>query len=421
MEDWLSKPDTGFILEYFKYILHFSHLLIGLVIILSLLGTIFTTSKFKETNKFRILALSWFFITYAIGYFYSLYVNAVLQYSVLLFAFPFLILFLFSFYKDLNQIFKTSILLIFMTIAIYTLNYERQHYDIQYNSAYKEILVEADKFRNDNRKSTITTTIYLPKHIKDYYIEKLAINDSGFYYPDSLTNYIQFRDFVKQQNTDYFVLGYSLTPRIEHKLIVEEEFPYLIEKKGWYKGDFYVYSKNKPAEINYTSPDSVLYSIINTFDTLIEGWDDVELFYQLTKGNSYEGDQILRFNQDFEYSPEFIANLSDISNSRTNEILISVDTYVPLSLVDPELRCDFFVENKLITWQSSQMIEFVNEPKKRLKVHLGFRLADINIDLNKASLLVYFWNRDFEVLYIDEFKIEVREGNPKIYGLTQKF
>ena len=113
--------------------------------------------------------------------------------------------------------------------------------------------------------------------------------------------------------------------------------------------------------------------------------------------------------------------MADIINDRTNEILISVDTYVPLFLVNPELRCDFFIDNQLITWRSGNIINFVAEPEKRLKAHLGFRLADIDVDLNKASILVYFWNRDFEVLYIDEFKIEVREGNPKIYGLTQKF
>ena len=147
----------------------------------------------------------------------------------------------------------------------------------------------------------------------------------------------------------------------------------------------------------------------------------MELFYQLTKGSNYDGDQILRFNNEFEYSPEFIANVSDIINSRTNEILISVDTYVPLSLVNPGLICDFFIDDKLVTWRSNNMIDYVNEPKKRLKVHLGFRLADIDIDLNRASILVYFWNRDFELLYIDEFKMEVREGNPKIYGLFEKF
>ncbi|RLC22651.1 MAG: hypothetical protein DRH21_08150 [Deltaproteobacteria bacterium] len=421
VEGWLRKPDPGFILEFFKYILHFSNLLIGLVLIFIILGVIFFTRKFKETNKFRILALSWFLVTYVIGYLYSVYVNAVLQYSVLLFVFPFLILFIFSFYRDLNPFFKTGFILLFMVIAIYTLIYDRQHYDIQYNSAYEEILIETESFRNENNQSTISTAIYLPRHIKDYYVEKLAINDSGFYYPDSLTNYILFREFVKQQQTDYFILGYSLTPRLEHKLIVEEEFPYLILRKGWYKGDFYVYAKEKPSISNYTSPDSLIFSTINTFDTLTEGWDDVELFYQLTDGNSYKGDQILRFNNEFEYSPEFVANLSDITSCRWNEILISIDTYVPFSLVNPELVCEFFIDDKLMAGRSGYILDFVNASEKRLKAHLGFRLADMDFDLSQASVLVYFWNRGFEVLYIDEFKMEVREGNPKIYSLTEKF
>ncbi len=421
VEDWLKKPGPGFIIEYFQYILHFNHVLIGLSIILIFLQTLLFTRNLKDANKFRILSFLWFAITFAIGYYYSIYVNAVLQYSVLLFAFPFLILFVFSFYRDIGPIFKTSFILLFMTIAIYSLVYDRQHYDIQYNSAYKEILIEADRFNKENKQSKIATTIYLPPHIKDYYIKKLDICDSGFYYLDSLTNYSQFRRFVKQQQVDYFVLGYSLTPGLEHKLIVEEEFPYLLMKKGWYKGDFYIYAKKKPTDINYTSPDSVLFSTINTFDTLSDGWDEVELFYQLTDGNSYEGDQILRFNNEFEYSPEFISSVPDIIGSRTNEILISLDTYVPLSLVNPELKCDFFIDDKLIAWRSSNTIKFVDTIQKRLKVHLGFRLADIDIDLNKASCLIYFWNKDFEVLYIDEFKMEIRQGNPKIYGLTQKF
>lgn len=421
VESWLKKPGPGFILEYFEYILHFNLLLIGFAIILILMGALFFTHNFKHTNKFRILSFCWFTITYAIGYFYSVYVNSVLQYSVLLFVFPFLILFVFSFYRDLSPVLKTSYILVFMTIAIYSLIYDREHYDINYNSVYKEILVEADRFNNEIQPSKITTTIYMPSHIRDYYVNQLDINDSGFYYPDSLTNFTQFRSFVKQQQTDYFVLGFSLTPGLEHKLIVEEEFPYLIEKKGWYKGDFYVYAKEKPSDINYYSPDSVLFQTINTFDTLKAGWDEVELFYQLTKGGNYDKDQILRFNRDFEYSPEFVSKLSDIAACRTNEILISVDTYVPLSLVNPELVCDFLMDGQLITWRSNEMIDFVNVPEQRLKMHLGFRLADIDIDFDKAYLLVYFWNRDFEVLYIDDFKMEVREGNPKIYGLTQKF
>ena len=421
VEDWLKKPGPGFILDYFQYILHFSHLLIGLTLVLILSGIVFFTKKFRDTNKFRILALIWFLITFSIGYFYSVYVNAVLQYSVLIFVFPFLILFVFSFYRDLMPLFKTLVVLLFMSVAIYTLIFDRQHYTIMYNSAYKEILIEAEKFQNKNEQSNIATAIYMPAKIRDYYVNKLNINDSNFYYPDSLTYLAQFRDFVKQQHAEYFVLGYSLTPGIEQKLVVEEEYPYLIQKDGWFKGDFYVYAKKKPEDKYYSSPDSILFSTINTFDTLSEGWEDVVLLYQLTDGSSYKNDQILRFNHEFEYSPEFTASLSDIISCKTNEIMISVDTYVPFSLVNPGLVCEFFIDDKLITWRSSNVIDYVNASEKRLKTHLGFRLTDIDIDLDKASLLLYFWNQNFEVLYIDEFKMEVRVGNPKIYGLYEKF
>lgn len=421
VEGWLKKPDPGFILDFFQYILHFNPFLIGLAITLIFLGALFFRSTLRAENKFRILSFFWFAITYTTGYFYSIYINAVLQYSVLLFVFPFLVLFLFSFYRDLHPAIKTSFILLFMTIAIYTLIYDRQHYDINYNSAYQEILAEADQFHQKNKESKVATAIFLPSHIRNYYVKKLDINDSDFYYPDSLTNFPKFRSYVRQQQADYFVLGYSLTSGLEHKLIVEEEFPYLIRKKGWYKGDFYVYAKEKPTDLSYTSPDPVLFNTINNFDTLTTGWDEVELFYQLTDGGNFEGDQILRFNTDFEYSPEFTAKLRDIAVCRTNEILISVDTYVPLSLVNPQLVCDFFIDGQLITWRFNEMIAFVNEPEKRLKMHLGFRLTDLDVDFDKASLLIYFWNKDFEILYIDDFKMEVREGNPKIYGLTQKF
>lgn len=421
VEGWLKKPEPDFILDYFQYIHHFSPILIAMSIILVLLAALFFTRKFRSTNKYRVLALSWYLITYAIGYFYSIYVNAVLQYSVLLFVFPFLVLFLFSFYRDLNPVLKSIIVLLFMPVAIYTLITDRQHYDIIYNSAYKEILIEADRFHKENQSDKITTALYLPKKIKDYYVKKLNINDSTFYYPDSLTNYIQFRNFVKQQHTDYFVLGYTLSPGIEHKLIVEEKYPFLIEKNGWFKGDFYVYAKNKPIDINYTSPDSILFSTINTFDTLTEGWDDVELFYQLTRGPNYEKDQILKFNHEFEYSPEFIANVTDISNSRTNEILISVDSYVAQPMANPELVCHFLIEGEIVAWRYSNVLDFVQVINNRLKVHLAFRLSDLNIDLNKATVLIYMWNKNFELLYIDDFKMEVREGNQKIYGLYEQF
>jgi len=421
VEDWLGKPGPDFILDYFKYILHFSNILIGLSGILIVLGFIFISNELKQTNKFRLLALLWFGVTFLIGYFYSVYVSAILQYSILIFAFPFLIIFVFSFFKNVNPILKTVFVFVFMATAIYTLIFEREHYKIQYKSAYKEVLVEAEEINNKNDEENVTTILRLPQNIKEYYLEKLEIEGDNFYDIDSLGDFNQFRKFVSNQTTEYLILGWSSISKIEYKLIVEEFYPFMISKNDWFKGNLFVYKRTTPPNLDYKSPDSVIYSSINHFDSFSEGWEDVKLSYQLVLGVNYEGDKILRLNKDFEFTPAFSKKLNNIITSKTNEIYISVDTYLPNKMANPTLICDFISNGKRIDYRAAEIKELLDQPDKRLKAYLAVKL--VNIDLNYPDIIVstYMWNQDFEEALLDDFKIEVREGNPIIYGLYEKF
>ena len=421
VEDWLNKPNPDFILDYFGYILHFSKLLIGLTAVLIVTGVILHSRKIRESNKFRLLAVSWFAITYLVGYFYSVYINALLQYSVLIFVFPFLVLFVFSFYRDIHPWMKLTMVVIFITVSVYTLIFERRHYQVMYHSAYEEIPVEADKIRQEYKDKTITTVIFEPVKIREYCVRKYGINDSGFYYPDTTVSFIQFRDFINRQTSDLLVLGWINNPNFEYKLIAEEKYPYLIEKKSWFKGDMYLYSRTKPVDKEYVPADRVLFSSLNTFDTLTTGWEQVVFYYQLAKGVVYPRDMILCFNKEFGFSPRFKANLREITRSKTNEILISVDTYMPAELADPAIICEFRLKGKRIGWRSGNVIEFVDAPMKRLKAHLAVRLIDEKVDDPATEVWIYFWNRNLEEIYIDNFRIEVREGNPAIYALFEKF
>ena len=208
------------------------------------------------------------------------------------------------------------------------------------------------------------------------------------------------------------MLGWVNNPNFEYKLIAEEKYPYLIEKKSWFKGDLYLYSRTKPADKEYVPADRVLFSSLNTFDTLTTGWEQVVFYYQLAKGVVYPRDMILCFNKEFGFSPRFKANLREITKSKTNEILISVDTYMPSELADPAIICEFRLKGKRIGWRSGNVIEFVDAPMKRLKAHLAVRLIDENVDDPATEVWIYFWNRNLEDIYIDNFRIEVREGNP---------
>lgn len=421
VEDWLSKPEPNFILDYFQYILHFSYGLIGITCILIFLGFLFLSKEIKQTNKFRLLALLWFTIIFLVGYFYSVYVNALLQYSVLLFTFPFLVIFVFSFYKDLKPVYKIIIVLAFMAMSIYTLIYERNHYEIQYKSAYKEILVESDKINAKYGKKNVTTIIRLPQNIKEYYLQKLEIDGENYYDIDSLGDFKQFRKFLSSQSSEYLIMGWSSISRIEYKLIAEEFYPFVIAKQNWFKGNLFVYSRTNSDVQDFNSADSIIYSSINYFDHFSEGWEDVVLSYQLAPGVNYEGDQILRLNKYFEYTPSFSGNLKKISNSGTNEIYISVDMYLPGKMANPTLICDFLSEGKRIDWRASKIAEFIDEPNKRLKAYLAVKLVDVDLDHPDIIVSTYIWNPGFEDAFIDDFKIEVREGNPVIYGLYEKF
>jgi len=421
VEDWLGKPGPEFILEYFKYILHFSNAFIGLTCILIILGFLFISTELKQTNKFRLLALLWFGITFLTGYFYSVYVNALLQYSILIFTFPFLVIFVFSIYKNLNPVLKTIIVFVFMAIGIYTLIYEREHYNIQYKSAYKEILIESENINKSYGNENVTTIVRLPQNIKEYYLDKLKINGENYYEIDSLGDFNQFRNFVRNQTSEYLILAWSSINKTEYKLIVEEFYPYMFTKSHWFKGSLFVYKKTTPYELGYKSPDSVIHTSVNQFDSFSNGWEDVKLSYQLVPGVNYEGDKILRLNKDFEFTPAFNEKLSSISTDKTNEIYISVETYLPNKLANPTLICDFLSNGQRIDYRAAEIIDFIDKPDKRLKVYLAISL--VNIDLNHPDVMIstYMWNQDFEEALLDNFKIEVREGNQIIYGLYEKF
>ena len=421
VEDWLKKPQPDFILDYGNYILHFSNMMFVLVSILFLAGFFYIKKTIRISNKYRILAFTWFAITYLTAYFYSVHVNALLQFSILIFVFPFLIMLVFSFYGNAGPWLKTLIVFAFISISVFTLITNRQHYRIFYQSIYKEVFKESDRIHHTIGKDNVTTIIEIPPKIKSYYIDKFQLDESDYMDLDTAGGFIQFRETVKHLETDYLILAYTVSTEMEYRLIAEEEFPYLIKKIDWYKGNLYVYSKSKPTGALYQSPDSTLFYSMDKYDAFDTGWSDVVLHYQLIDGINYPGDKILRLNKDFEYSPEFLMKLSDISSHQSNEIIISVDAYMPVGVVSPTLICEFRSEGKVLTWKSTEFIRFIDQPQRRLKVHLAVRLLDLYLKYPDVEVSTYIWNQDFEEVIVDDFSIEVRKGNPIVYSLFQDF
>lgn len=87
---WLGKPEAGWFKNYLLYAFNsnvFELLLIAMGFLFSFVFLI------KNKRLLPLLLPAWFLFAFAFGYYYSLLVNPILQYSVMLFAFPAIVLF----------------------------------------------------------------------------------------------------------------------------------------------------------------------------------------------------------------------------------------------------------------------------------------------------------------------------------------
>lgn len=92
LSNWLGKPEGTWLFEYLFTSLN-SSLILAIVALISLIIAFFVRDK---KQIFRIISFSWFFASFLIAFIYSRLVNPVLQPSVMLFVFPFLLLLIFS-------------------------------------------------------------------------------------------------------------------------------------------------------------------------------------------------------------------------------------------------------------------------------------------------------------------------------------
>jgi len=420
IESWLGKPDSMFLFNYLGFVLHFSITFYLLTVILIVFSVKYRAQNIKETNKFRIIGLLWFFISFLTGFFYSVYVSAIIQYSVLIFTFPYLLIVVFSFFKEIKAWQKAFVVFIVMSISIYTLVYNRQYYKYFYTPGFKEILKESVNTQNKFGKEKVTVILQTIKNVNDYYLDKLDINGDAFIYLNSLGNYKQFRDSLINIKTEYLVLGWSNYTKLQYLQIAEDLFPYIIEKKTWFTSSFYVLKKTKPAK-GYVPADKIVFKSINDYENPVTpGWDTVSENIIFPKDNP-DANHYMQLSKWTNYSPGITLKLDTIINNNNNNIFISLDAYFLSDTSEVVLMSELRSDDEVIDWRSISFTNFITRKNERQTIYLSLKLPDINLRSRNITLSVVIWNKSNAKVLIDDFRIITYEGNRVIYGQFEKF
>jgi hypothetical protein len=409
---WLGKPSLTFLPEYLMYVAQFSTMTILLVLVIAF--------RFRDNNsdprvkRNFLISWIWFLTPLIIGYLYSVMGSAVLQYSVLIFSFPFLLFSLFGLVKKLSARTNLTLVLVILWLNAIALIFDRQHYELMYNSIYENVL-ENSNIALDRNEDMIT--IYNShEKISDHLVKErgFTLNREFLWYNDSANSIADLKEYIHDNKADYTCLFLGTLSRSEPLLIpvILDHYPLVSEKNDYFGGSTLVFDQVNGSSIVRHSER------LELSDQNSSNWAGIDT--QMISTDSVDGKPVYHFSQN-EWGPSYKSNLGE--NTETNDLLdIRIEARSTLELNEALIVSSIEKDGENIHWSASPLKQFYSESKTANQwqfFHHTIRLADIPEDHNELTIKAFIWNKGLEDFEVKSLEVQVIEGNPIIYGLYE--
>ncbi len=415
VESWLAKPANDWFLHYLYYIFNFSTF--GVFVALAILiFAILNLHRSSSNFKYIGLSLSWFILPFLIGFYYSRYGHAVLQYSVLIFSFPFLFYFLFGWLREQKAIINLLIVLLVLTVNSLTLIFGRKHYELFYTSIYRQILVDyqAEKYASPNEVFLISSH----DRITDYYLEKLSVHKDFIQMKTEFQHLRQLALFLEKESQTKDALFLGRTSDFDPNIIpiIQDYFPNIEWQRNYADGSTSRFSKGERTgqEIVYFKFDS----------EIPKGWTSIDA-RMIERNTPGDDDLIYRIKRSVEWGPTVAISLDSVLTNQNNFIDISVEVKTDTDFNEILLVASIDSDGKNLFWGATDcgqlatlQLDSIGNSWQRF--HLSVKLSDIDIQYENPILKAFIWNKGQKECCIDNFRISIRTGNPLLYGLVEK-
>jgi len=409
---WLSKPRPDFILDYLSYVVQFSWSVFALIVLLAVLSFVWRVKRRQINYRLVLVCCLWFFLPLLAGFLYSFYINPVLQYSVLIFSFPFLLLLMF-FYGDAGKGWQKCILVAFSALVIIpSLISERKHYRLFYKSPYREIIAEAKNASDSLGRSNCFILLDSHRRFTVYYLGKPGFKE---FHPDYIHDIFEppvIGGIADTCRAKYFVYGCISNSGWEDYQVIQARYPYLLIHKRFNEGDFYVFAKDSIPCLNeyYFSSDLDLTSDRSGWvnfrpgNIRFSGMDPKTPVYSMDSGT--------------EFSPTFRGSLRDICKHKNDIIDLCADVETGEGFTEAWLQLGIYQKEKLLSFQTAT-INGLNRGECH-RVFCSCRLADIDWRHHSLNVQGFIWNPKKQDFVVRKMSFRVRQGNPFLYGLYRK-
>ncbi|MFO7878939.1 MAG: glycosyltransferase family 39 protein [Bacteroidales bacterium] len=417
VEGWLAKPGNDFLLQYLYYTFNYSWLSIGVTSIIVLYGLL-QLRQHSIKLKLIFLALAWFMIPFLTGFFYSRYVNAVLQFSVLIFSFPFLLLFLFGFIKKQTKTINLVLVAIILIANTTSLVFGREHYDIFYDSIYKKVLTDYDVIKPEKKAQTLVI-IDSDREITDFYLNELDIDTNITLFNERFKTISSLKSYLEKASNTHEQLYFGCLVSIPANVIplIQDYYPCKAVENYYFKGQTYVFRQS------CNRSDSLITNL--TFNSpLPDGWQSIDKKLILpAKGNPDEF--LYSMPEDKVWGPSYSVPADEVIHNSNNFLDVSVDARSMAHMSGIKLVAELKNKGseKALYWGATDFSDFdvsCDSCKSWQRIHHSVKLSDARLKGDELLLKVYIWNKSRKAIDLNNVTIRLREGNPRVYGLIEK-
>ena len=169
---WLGRPDGTFFVNYLLYLCHHSFIVLAAMVLAMVL--VFDGSALRGRWRLMLMSLALFVLPMLAGYAYSRLVSPVLQYSVLIFSWPFLLLALAGFVGERHRwrpLAGCALMGLALLVSLFT---TRRHYDVLQREHIATAASLADEARSRYGTGNVALRMRINPSMLDYYSPALA-------------------------------------------------------------------------------------------------------------------------------------------------------------------------------------------------------------------------------------------------------
>lgn len=396
-EGWLGKPEPSWILDYLWYAFNESWLLISIILLIF----IFSILRFKaKFSKFHALAITWFLALFLIGYFYSIWRNPILQFSILIFSFPFLLLFIFSFLNQKKSGVTLIVLSAFSIFGISQTIFINRFYDQQHFGEFKRVAEKIAAWNRELGKENISNTIVVngPFYI-DYYLDQMDSKIEFLQYDNSGgTDLCDLAHILDSVHTPWFIHAWTKPEPAEIELLIRSKYPCIAQRIN-YDGlsEVTLYTNAISDSCRRLKEPAFLFT--RNFD---------EENQRPQYGNNLDPTFFIsppygfRFDSTTQYSPGFQAKVSEINGGYFSRLEVDLAVFSSEEIKNTIIVLSIENEGETYFWRGSQVQNFVF-PGKWGQAFLSIQTPEIKSP--DDVLKIYGWNPGQSKVIIDDLEV----------------